>query len=877
MSNFNPVEILKSEFHKQFNEPIDMAIILPSKYDDLYSLINVLYAQNDMKRAIIACIKILQKFPHRTEIFYVISLMFENDPLSYIFFKSYAKYSRDIQILKEAYEKSKSVNLEDSLYFIKKIEKKESTHCVLKEKIWVLDTLYQNTNDRSFYTRGVFARVEEMKYVGLGDILQYESELGVQGIKRAIRIIYGILKNKMDEEYLKGFLVTCFNYGEYEIFLDLSDKGAVDLESRLRVLISMEEIGIKEDKADFNNIIWFDVKISEERCFSDSANNNNIVFIPNDGLFNDENALMNSCDAFTTTFGLIKKDFNENTIKVNEILETYTEYMVNNTRFILDHISNSSVPIISFLKERETYQDIIDIHFMLVNVLLKKKKFEKIRIVLNNIISRLGIFNSKIEDLNISQIESYRLSGTFHEISLKFKTLFSLSLYFKETNRTEKAIALLTFLNLYDEGNDEIKMALNEVYLIKGEDDNALIFEQICRKKKRFKLTSDNVIKIRNKFNKLYKFYEENINDPDKLAIFLQESTFLLKDFFNNEYVFKEYEVKKPDRREMRRKKRKRIYFRDLDLTDGKVYSKKERRLLYREFRDLHGLTFDEWCFLIKINIYAYLTMNDYKKAIEIVKNFASGNFRLKHLKKYANKANKIGMIGLKQTLLYGDFENFIQIVNKMTCLPFNLLNFFCHYFPNYHEYQSYKVHKRNFIRFLVRKDDELIALFKISDQKVCKDEKVEYTENELPMLLPEDMRSYFLSTLYPRFLHKRTVNILLNLTTKKYEDKMAVAIMLLNHSTSKKEKLADIYAKRGFEILFSIEDGNKFIIYYNIARSYHLYGVLGWAEYFYKKALQGIEVRQYALTNLLIIYKQRGLDDLYFEYEKLFFDEEIS
>ncbi|EJW02008.1 hypothetical protein EDEG_00314 [Edhazardia aedis USNM 41457] len=240
-----------------------------------------------------------------------------------------------------------------------------------------------------------------------------------------------------------------------------------------------------------------------------------------------------------------------------------------------------------------------------------------------------------------------------------------------------------------------------------------------------------------NKYNKNISIYnyitdEYFLNSVESvLRLFIKESQFLLKDFFNNKFIYKDKTIrsymnkknlytrdliKELDEKQIsntglsifKRKQLKRLKI-DYDLLgelnhEDFTLSTRQKQRIHNIYRKFHGLFMVDWHTLIKLNIFAYLHLNDYKKAIKLILKFLQANFRDKGVKKYAKYFKGIAGLGLKYSLLNDDIISFIAILKKVSN-NYQLINFFARLFSNYRKKFEFDKVQKNVFRFIVRNE----------------------------------------------------------------------------------------------------------------------------------------------------------------------------
>lgn len=843
-------KIINSFSLKYFNKKLcvdDLEILtLYDKFDDLLSLANSFYVKTKIENCLTTLLKIYDLYPLKTEIFYILGLIFnEYNEIedAYNCFNKYIEKHKSEEVTMLLFEMSKKMNkMVEALGYINKLQKFNDTKELIYEKLQIYEILYKNNNERAFFYKKTYCDFELMKFDGYNlSIKDFTNILNLYAIKKLINITYNIIKNykKPDSNYLNEFLNCCIEFKEYKIIKSLIQGEMNSVIRKVQYLIA--------------TIDDIDDEVQNEEYAYEIYDNN----------------------------------------------EAYEEYLLNDNDPLMNSIIKQEYSIDEFIKEDINFIDLTYLHFILFDVLLKKDKIAELSIIIDKLMFMHNIYNFNnnanirafnhfcYEDSNSKKLNNekenfndyinrgyipFNMSGTFDIITKKQKILFYHGVILKYQKQIDKAIEIMNYLIEIDPNSEVVKRILNELYLEKGNHSKAKFYDNLCEKKYT-NLSRSGVLEVRQKYDEILKLLNSM-----QYEIFIDESSEFLKKFFTNTNIFKE------------------------TVSKSKInVNKRKRRSKIKMYNNLNGLSINEWFYLIKTHVFILLDMNNYQKAIDLVINLLDAPFRDKSLNTLIDYFYSIGFLGMRICLISGDIDSFIKIAKKIYLNCYCLVYFFMRFFENYKDNLTFKQLQRNLFRIQLRNrlkitnlelesdvhydnDDEFENYLKsTNNDKKVKTTKIKniniesFIDHKYINLniddyknLTEDEKCFFLSTFYPRNLQKKSVKLLEKLLNNDLSTREAIILstIFLNHSTSKKIKDARKYLKLGFELLFNINAESEMCFkYYNIGRAYHIFGLLGWAEVYYKMAMkEKSEIFIYAKINLLMIYKRNGNDKMYYE-----------
>ncbi|KAM0687872.1 hypothetical protein COBT_000878 [Conglomerata obtusa] len=963
--NENETEICEFEYIHLYN-----------KYDELISLINTLYTKNELPACIAALKKTLKLYPYKSEPYYVLGLVFEeqkNFYKAYHCFKNCATINKTIDMYYKLYGMAKNLKIKlDVIYYIKKIQKFENKKHLIEEKNNLYKDLYaENPNDRLLYYKMIVCMFELIQFDGfIYDLKDYINGLNITSIKKILNMIFVTLKiKKSSKEYFENFLDLCFIYKEYKYFIENTKKKIKNMSHKRKIqyLIADEELN--------NNLI---------------DNLEEIKTMENNLVSNQEKLIV-----FDGNYKPIQHNYDE--------LD-----FINENDYLLDKIIFQQYNLKQYIAE--DFEN-FEIHALdLLDLLVKQKKKEQLKSLLDKYGSKY--ITNKFCNIDTDDMSSFILHKDQNRYDFASKILYYIGAYYKICKRYDDALNLFTKINNNNPNDDNIKSEIHDLYLLTGNHKMIKMCENNTEIIKKRKITPEGVYSIREKYfnvieilngyqnktdnkenfdersfdnqrQKAYKHDNQSLNfsmdldninynvasenkknnlfdneinnnlldyntnsdnincdmlnklttndingietsnemqnnlqeifeycndvpfannnketitkyktlldfvNRERILKFTKESTGLLKDFFGNTLIFNKDE--KPIKRGEGL----------LNIVSDVETTRREARKLNYIFKNLHGLRFEEWFYLIKMNIFCFLELNEFNKAIEIILKFIDGYYYERNFRIYLKYVKSLGYLGMRLTIMYNDFDSFIRIVKKTCAKSQNILNFFCNYFPDHMNNVMFKQAQRNTHRRLLRsyfsddtmiKDEDsskegILETEEISDntnnankkKSQCKSSFLNYaqTQKEGYAMASDDMKASFLCTLFPRHLQKKSMRCIESLIGEEltFKESILVATAFLNHSTSMKEKNNKHYCEKGFDILFKLEkklkdnnDSEKLIYcWYNIGRAYSLFGLNGLAEIFYKKCLtKKSNVSIAALYNLALIYKKNNAVEIY-------------
>ncbi|TBU09495.1 hypothetical protein CWI36_0024p0020 [Hamiltosporidium magnivora] len=591
---------------------------------------------------------------------------------------------------------------------------------------------------------------------------------------------------------------------------------------------------------------------------------------------------------FYIIFDLIDTLFkNKNYTLSYEILEVllqnnFTSHQINIKLEILNRMAGISI-------SRNLKDDGIKFYLEILEILKNKKYFEiyNLKKEFSNKkleVEGFEIANGETKDAHDSNSSFINPMFPFIFNQDRIKAIVS-NLYEELGNRD---LALQYSLDI----NDEIGHFVDDLYQSNHEKKN--------------EFSSSECKKIRSLFHKIFFFYIENPNDDlERTLMFINTSNQLISDFMNNSYILnpKKY---------------------ILQQSLGKVYDSNFEK---SRLKSLHGLNVDEWFEVMKMNILCHLKLKKYEDSMNLLNRcLKSGVF-----KQRSDIYIQFLFLGFKYSLLnnnYGDFVNFVKkiVFYYQNASFYFFMYFFSNFFADYNRDKNFGHCQKNLQRLCKRVKENIgwpVSNTTMNNKNTLQNTSTEsnnkniqyqykksYYTNEFTSSLysfnhPNTFLCLFLNSFLPRFLYSETVNYIENVTAVREKDiktEIALSIIYFTHSKSRKINNKNHFISKGFEILKDLEKNDdykdcssnsndsisihqnknlynfygcngKCIIYYNLGRSYHTYGIIGFAEAFYKKVLKckNVEVRKMAIFNLILIYKKNNSLNLVNEMAKLF------
>lgn len=813
----NYSDIVNKTYKKLFNESIETSTLMMDHCDThnkLIALANNYYGTCDTKRCLIVISRLLKLYPTKTDGIYILHLILEDigdKENSYICYCKHIEKSKKFEEIYLAYQMSKDLNFDiDTSIFLTKLQSFGNKREYVEEKIELYGRIYkENSNVRFFYYKKVFAIFEIMEFDGY---IYKISDFVDELNQYAVKRVLTILNSLFAlRKPEKEYLYEFIDY-----CFEYKEYGLY-----LQYVKADDRVRSVDDQ--------LRILISSEECKDVNIENKSLE--------------------------IDRTDF-------SDPYQQYLEFCIESHDLIFKDVTTG----INIYNDA-IYAKISDLHFCLLDLLIANNKSVSYKYVINKLIQIYQICDTTLDELTEDQIANIAIAPL--DI-YRNKTVLYIGICLQKDLKIDLAIELLTKLYRVDYSNEELKQILNQLYTSKGDHVTANLYEKMLDSEKKKKITSKKVLKTREKYEKIIDILKNPLTNEIRNK-YINKTKKLVKKFFNNSYIYREnkqYKELKPSKY-----KRLKHYMKKLKHLSYKNKSKSERRKIFREFRNFHGLLFCEWHFIIKTLIFAYFDGGNYKKGMAIILRFVQGCFCNKYMRAQIDYFYNIAFIGIKAGLIHEDLGSVVKIAKKLTNNYYPLVFYLTNSFENYGNTQSFISVQRNLLRIIMRNSNNEFC----DDQTQAKVGNGTLTDISATIYRKLDTQTKvrLLSAYYPRFLHKKTASMFLDVIhdDMELEEVVIISTIMLNHSLSRKLMNGDVYADAGFNVLRNAEkkykdDISKLkIIWYNLGRAYQMVGIVGWAEAYYKKCLFGnCIVREYAFHNLSRLYAIKNAKALYFD-----------
>ncbi|AFN83499.1 hypothetical protein EROM_080810 [Encephalitozoon romaleae SJ-2008] len=430
-------------------------------------------------------------------------------------------------------------------------------------------------------------------------------------------------------------------------------------------------------------------------------------------------------------------------------------------------------------------------------------------------------------------------------------------------------------------GNDDVKSRIHLIYTKQGNHELAKKYETIAqlidivdgRNKKRCAYSPEMCMNTRS----LYENTKALRDDSEK---FIESNRVLVDDFLKNRFVFE------------RRKKRasagaglcKQRHIDSIGMLEIRNEGKAMKEGTSEGFRfvDLHGLSVDEWFDVISGQIFSLLSVSCTSEAMSLL-------FRSLEAYIFRHRSDiifKLIFTGLKASLMFGEFGDFISLIRNAICHTGNysyayLLFYFSNFFMSFQKSSDFSYFQKYLQRVCRRKlkislnsEDEMIS-------ESSENETMGERENVGNHARPHEeaykgdvsgrkavgvTHFLFLNSHIPNLLQSKTVEMISSLEMEgSPSESVILASMFLIHSKSRRVSDRSMFIKKGISILKRLKERSKgedsYAISYNIGKAYQFFGFPGLAENFYMEALgtSNLELRRLVQFNLYLIYKKNN------------------
>ncbi|KAH9411021.1 hypothetical protein HK407_09g14370 [Ordospora pajunii] len=451
---------------------------------------------------------------------------------------------------------------------------------------------------------------------------------------------------------------------------------------------------------------------------------------------------------------------------------------------------------------------------------------------------------------------------------------------FHDSGRDDEALLYYKLVLEINPVNDMVKSCIHSIYVKQGNAEMARRYETIKQ--------LIEIVDERNKCGEAYSvekcidmhvLYEETKALKKEPERFLERNQVLVNDFLKNKRVY-ERRKKSKSMTMSRICKQKRIG-RESEQDREDLGSVKADDV-HEGFRlaDLHGLSVDEWFDVVSGHICYLLIAGRSEEATGMVfKGLEAYVFRCRN-----DLMMKLVFVGLKISLVLGDFGDFVTLVRSMICHTGNysytyLLFYFSNFFMFFHKDGEFSYFQKYLQRVCRRRLMISNTEYSSSDEEeVCEVQDME----EMHMQKKEDAgereclrRSVvgvthflFLNSLIPNLLQAKTVEMVSSIERESSRsESIILASMFLMHSKSRRVSDRNMFVKKGVAILKGLRErciaegggDDACIASYNIGKAYQFFGFPGLAERFYLEALNAsdVELKRLAEFNLYLIYKK--------------------
>lgn len=415
---------------------------------------------------------------------------------------------------------------------------------------------------------------------------------------------------------------------------------------------------------------------------------------------------------------------------------------------------------------------------------------------------------------------------------------------FQETGRYGEALLHYNLVLRTNPINDVVKSHIHSIYTAQGNAEMARKYETISQlvsivdgldRNRGRTYTPEMCMDMRILYENSSRLLEGG-----NLQEFVRANDVLVNDFLKNRFMF---ERKKPRSRSIVR-------------VDENVPVRDTQRF---RFVDLHGLDVDEWFFALTGQIFSLLALHRVEDATSLL-------FRLLEAHVFRGRSNlmaKLVFVGLKISLVFGEFTDFVVLARTMMIHTGNfsyayLLFYFANFFLGFHKNSGFSSCQKYLQRVCRRR----VACHEESSGDE-EDQGVRHRGSGVTRFL-------YLNSLLPNMLQAKTVESLSADGERSFSEATLLASMFLVHSKSRRVSDRSLFIKKGVAILKNLRarmSGEEaFAAAYNMGKAYHFFGFLGFAETFYLEALGSSdeELRRLALFNLYLIYRKNNTLQLF-------------
>ncbi|KAM0671258.1 hypothetical protein CWI42_090820 [Ordospora colligata] len=444
---------------------------------------------------------------------------------------------------------------------------------------------------------------------------------------------------------------------------------------------------------------------------------------------------------------------------------------------------------------------------------------------------------------------------------------------FHDCGRDEEALLYYKLVLEINPVNDMVKSCIHSIYVKQGNAEMARRYETIKQ--------LIEIVDGKNKYGEAYSvekcmdmrvLYELTKGLKEEPERFIESNQVLVNDFLKNKRV---YERRKKSKSMMTKICKPRRIGREIEQNKKESESVRVDDV-HEGFRlaDLHGLNVDEWFDVVSGHICSLLIAGRFEEATAMVfKGLEAHVFRCRN-----DLMIKLVFIGLKISLVLGDFGDFVTLVRSLICHTGNysytyLLFYFSNFFMFFHKDGDFSYFQKYLQRVCRRRLMISNTEYSSSDEEdindVNVDKKEEIGEREcLRRNVVGVTHFLFLNSLVPNLLQAKTVEMVSSIERESSpSESIILASMFLMHSKSRRVSDRNMFVKKGVAILKDLRErciaegggDDACIASYNIGKAYQFFGFPGLAERFYLEALNAsdVELKRLAEFNLYLIYKK--------------------
>eukprot|EP00866_Antonospora_locustae_P000427 jgi/Antlo1/427/915 len=304
-------------------------------------------------------------------------------------------------------------------------------------------------------------------------------------------------------------------------------------------------------------------------------------------------------------------------------------------------------------------------------------------------------------------------------------------------------------------------------------------------------------------------------------------------------------------------------------IEERKELTVREKRYKSARLMSLHGLDINEWHCLLTKYVLGCHRVGQNHDATRVLKRALSSFI----MRDDEVVLVKMVFLGIRVAVQSNDLNLLIYSVKKLdtklSARYFSLVYYFLNFLNTSLQRGDFMAFQRNLQR-----------LYKRKLKNVCKDlENLDFSSSESddkPIThATKEHESLFmyLNSCLPNFLYPSTLERICRMTrsrSKSLETEITLSAIFLCQSTSRKISNRKLFIDKGLGILKNLEkrakQEDKAVVWYNLGRAYHQFGILGIAEMFYRKSMETInmELKRMAAFNLVLIYKKNGSSALH-------------